>query len=148
MEIIYENETALMTFDYRQTMELLQRRIRSYQVPEDIKLLQFISQSSELVITINSDHPLANRFCYLTFDLISAGQGIILCKDCCRQYEANDLTIKGTSTIQKTSQTKKLKKFLMHRFNMKEKLNTPGFGMKQLLCPQQHVLFCVRTWIT
>ena len=148
MEIIYENETARMIFDYRQTIEMLQRRIRQYQVPEDFQLLQFIQQSPETDININEHHPLAGRFCYLIFDLVSDGQGIAYCKSCCSQYKATDLTINKISTIQRPSRTKKVLKLLKREFNIKGKFNTPGFGTKQLLCPEDHMLLSVRSWMT
>jgi len=148
MEINYENETALMAFDYRKAVISLQRRIRQYQLPEDIKLLRFVQQSPETDMTINSDHPLADRFCYLIFDLISDEHVVASCKYCGRQYKETDLNVKETSKIQKTSQTKKLQRFLKREFNMKGKLKTQGFGTKQLLCPQQHILLCIRTWMS
>jgi|GEM_PF-2454488 len=148
MGIQYENETARMIFDYQKAVESLQRRIRQYQVPEDIKLLQLIQSTSESVITINSDHPLAERFCYLIFDLISAGQGIISCKDCCRQYKVTDLTVQHTSSLSRPIKKRKLKRFLNREFNMKGPVNIPGFGMKRLLCPENHVLINIRTWMS
>ena len=148
MEILYKNETAQMIFDYQKAVESLQRRIRQYQVPEDIKLLQFIQQSSETDMTINADHLLAGRFCYLAFDLVSDGQGIAYCNNCCSQYKATDLTINNISTIQRPSRTKKVLKLLKREFNIKGKFNTPGFGTKQLLCPEDHMLLSVRTWMS
>ena len=148
MEIIYENTYAKLTFDCRQTIKSLQRRIRLYQVQDDINLLQSIQQSSENVITINASHPLAGRFCYLIFDLITDGQGIAYCNNCCSQYKATDLTINKISTIQRPSRTKKVLKLLKREFNIKGKFNTPGFGTKQLLCPEDHMLLSVRSWMT
>ena len=148
MEIIYENETAQMIFYYQKAVESLQRRIRSYQVPEDIQLLQWIHQTFDNDITINASHPLAGRFCYLIFDLITDGQGIAYCNNCCSQYKATDLTINKISTIQRPSRTKKVLKLLKREFNIKGKFNTPGFGTKQLLCPEDHMLLSVRSWMT
>jgi hypothetical protein len=148
MEIIYENEFAKLKFDYHMVVESLQRRIRSYQVPDDFKLLQFIQQTSKSNITINGDHPLADRFIFLIFDLISNGQGTAYCKSCNRKFSATYLTINETSSIQKTTITNKLKKLLMREFDMKGPVNIPGLGMKQLLCPENHVLLSVRSWIT
>ena len=148
MEIIYENKYVKLTFDCRQTIESLQRRIRKYQVPEDIQLLQWIQQTSDNDITINADHLLANRFSCLAFDLVSDGHGTAYCNNCCSQYKAHDLTIDKISTIQRPPRTKKVLKLLKREFNIKGKFNTPGFGTKQLLCPEDHMLLSVRTWMT
>jgi len=148
MEILYKNETAQMIFDYQKAVESLQRRIRSYQVPEDIQLLQWFQQTSDNDITINADHLLANRFSCLAFDLVSDGHGIAYCNNCCSQYKATDLTINKISTIQRPSRTKKVLKLLKREFNIKGKFNTPGFGIKQLLCPENHVLINIRTWMS
>ena len=148
MEIQYENETAQIIFDYRKVVISLQSRIRKYQVPEDIQLLQWIQQISDNDITINEHDPLANRFSCLAFDLVSDGHGIAYCNNCCSQYKATDLTINKISTIQRPSRTKKVLKLLKREFNIKGKFNTPGFGIKQLLCPEDHILLSVRTWMT
>ena len=148
MEIQYENETAQIIFDYRKVVISLQSRIRKYQVPEDIQLLQWIQQISDNDITINEHDPLANRFSCLAFDLVSDGHGIAYCNNCCSQYKATDLTINKISTIQRPSRTKKVLKLLKREFNIKGKFNTPGFGIKQLLCPEDHVLINIRTWMT
>jgi hypothetical protein len=147
MEIIYENEFAKLKFDYHMVVQSLQRRIRQYQVPEDINLLQFIQQSSEPDIIIKGDHPLADRFIFLIFDLISNRQGTAICKSCNREFSATDLTIKETSSIQITTITK-LRKLLKGEFKQKGKLNIPGFGMKQLTCPKNHILINIRSWMT
>ena len=148
MEINFQNTYVKLTFDCQQTIESLQRRIRSYQVPEDIQLLQFIQQSSDNDITINEHDPLANRFSCLAFDLVSDDHGIAYCNNCCSQYKATDLTINNISTIQRPSRTKKVLKLLKREFNIKGKFNTPGFGIKQLLCPEGHVLINIRTWMS
>lgn len=147
-EIIYENDKVNLTFNYRKAVELLQRRIRQYQIPEDIKLLQWIQQTFDNDITINADHLLANRFSCLAFDLVSDGQGIAYCNNCCSQYKATDLTINKISTIQRPSRTEKVLELLKREFNIKGKFNTPGFGTKQLLCPEDHMLLSVRSWMT
>jgi len=148
MEINFQNIYVKLTFDCQQTIKSLQRRIRKYQVPEDIQLLQWIQQISDNDITINADHLLANRFSCLAFDLISDDQGIAYCNNCCSQYKATDLTINKISTIQRPSRTKKVLKLLKREFNIKGKFNTPGFGIKQLLCPEDHILLSVRTWMS
>jgi hypothetical protein len=148
MEINYENDTTILKFDYRQTMESLQRRIRQYQVPEDINLLQFIQQTSDNDITINEHHSLVNRFSYLVFDLVSAGQGTASCKVCCRQYKATDLTVQYTSSLSRPIKRRKLKRFLKREFVMKGPVNIPGFSLKRLLCPENHVLLNVRSWMS
>ena len=152
-QITYENESAVMQFDYSDVIKQLSLKIDEYQVDDDLRLLNWLKKQSKRKegIEIRKEHELTNRFCYLICNLIDSKKGNIFCKICNKFYTPSQISKETTSPFDRkiSSRTiKKLKKFHKKEFGSRGPIHIPGTGGKNYKCPTGHILISVRTWIT
>lgn len=87
---------------------------------------------------------------YIVITALESGIGIVLCKKCNQEYQANQLQKEpighGTSPF-KTDLTQKKGGILTRLFSRRQKL--PGmYGGVCFRCPKGHELISARTWMT
>ena len=152
-QITYENESAVMQFDYSDAVRLLSLKIDEYNVDDDLRLLNWLNKQSKRKegIEIRKEHELTNRFCYLLCNLIDSKKGSIFCKVCKEMYKPDQISKESTSPFDRGISSKtirELKKFHKKEFGTKGSIHIPGTGGKTYKCPKEHILISVRTWIT
>jgi hypothetical protein len=89
-KIVYENEQAVLSFEYQDIVSALSSRVRQYDEENDLRLLGWLQQHSgngEQSITIKGDHEYngseyVKRVIYVIGDLLTEGKGYVFCKEC------------------------------------------------------------------
>jgi len=151
--IKYENEEAVIKFEYADVITQLKLKVAEYNVDDDAKLLQWLDKQSKRkeIIEIGDNQELTSRFCYLICNLIDNRKGKVFCKACSRAYQPDQILKESTSPFDRrisSKNIKELKKFHKKEFGSKGPVHFPGIGGKIYKCPKGHILISVRTWIT
>ena len=80
-KVIFETEEAVFQFDRKHVKRHLKFLEAEHGLEEVTNLLEFISASNNTII-IPKEH---SYFGYVTLDLISNGEGSVICKTCNRR---------------------------------------------------------------
>jgi len=133
----YENDDAIFYFDLQDVERILKLLISKYAVPEASKLLEKISSHSANLVPIRS-----SCFPFIILDLLKECRGSIQCKACGKTYPAKDLKSIPVG-FGKTP-------FSVPQPSFKEstRLRMSMYGGEAYLCPEDHELISVRTWIS
>ena len=146
----YETDDAIFYFDLQDVERILKDLISKYNVTEAAKLLEIISShpADWNVIPIRSTY-----FPFIILDLLKEEKGSVLCDTCRKTYHAKDLKSipigfgKSPFSVPQPSCQKK-GGFFRRLFRKKARLQTGGFGGEAYLCPEDHELISVMTWIS
>ena len=144
-KVRYESDDTIFEFDLLEVMEGLNYYATEHKVDEAAQLLDFIAESSDNSINIPEKY---DYFGYIALDLLSKGEGLVMCKTCNKTYQIDQLepTTVGhgksplSVNIKKKGRIKKL-------FGKKQRL--PGMiGGRGYECPEGHSLISMITWRT
>ena len=105
--VIFKTEEAIFQFDRKSVMECLEQRKLTYKIQELDTLIQVLSRQPEKTILSSTEH---QYFGFIVLNLICAGEGSVVCKNCGKQYRSNQLkafTAGPDETAFKTSTEKK-----------------------------------------
>ena len=139
----YETDDAVFVFNLLKVVERLDYYATEHKVDEAAQLLDFIAESSEECINIPEKY---DYFGYISLDLLSNGEGSVICKTCNKTYQVAQINsttvVHGKSplsvNIVEKGQIKKL-------FGKKTK--PPGMlGGRGYECPEGHTLISMITW--
>ena len=144
-KVRYETDDTIFEFGLLKVMERLNYYAAEHKVDEAAQLLNFIAESSDDSINIPEKY---DYFGYIALDLLSKGEGLVMCKTCNKTYQIDQLepTTVGhgksplSVNIKKKGRIKKL-------FGKKQRL--PGMiGGRGYECPEGHSLISMITWRT
>ena len=144
----YENDDAIFYFDLQDVERILKLLISEYAVPEASKLSETITSHPADLISIRSSY-----FPFIILDLLKESRGSIQCKACRKTYPAKDLKSIpvgfGKSPLSVSQPSFKDKGGLLRRlFKKKTRSRMSMCGGEAYLCPENHELISVRTWIS
>ncbi|MBC8185255.1 hypothetical protein H8E88_29530 [candidate division KSB1 bacterium] len=162
--VIYKTENGIFEFNLPDVKDCLNRIIFEYDIEEASIILNFISSSSGKTITIPEKY---DYFGFITLDLINNAKGSVMCKICKKIYQAGELNPNtighGKSPIDE-EQLREIQELILKDLfrkkwikaaidNFKDLFRTkqpqPGmFGGKGFVCPQNHELIAMITWLT
>ena len=142
--ITFRTEDAIFQFDRKPVMECLEHRKSSYEIKNLDTLIKALSSQSENTILSSTEH---HYFGFIVLDLISAGEGSVVCKNCGKRYRCNQLEDFATGQDEITTKVNTAKKVgFKSLFRKKPK---PGLsGGKGVKCPEGHELIFMISWIT
>ena len=152
--VIYEDEEAVMSFDYQDVMQVLENNIAQYNVDHDKKLLDMLQQntaSGTKDVTINDndrEDDTTARLIYVICDLLSEGKGSVLCKACSKEFKPSELIITKDSPCRSSKIDSSILKKLKKEFDIKGRIRLPGVGYSVVTCNQGHELLRIMDWIT
>lgn len=139
--VVFKTEDAVFKFKKKAVMECLEHRKTLHEIKELDLLLDVISSQSDQTILSSEEH---HYFGFIVMDLIIAGKGSVVCKNCGKRYPSNQLDAYTVGPGDATFKAATAKKNL---FRKKPKL--PGMqGGKGYKCPRGHTLIFMVTWIT
>ncbi len=81
--ITFLAEGAIFQFDRKSVIELLEHRKSSYEIRELDTLIQVLSSQPETATLSFEEH---QYFGFIAMDLINAGEGSVVCKNCGNAY--------------------------------------------------------------
>ena len=144
----YENDDAIFYFDVRDVERILKQIISEHDVPGAVRLLETIASHPADLIPIRSSY-----FPLIILDLLKESRGTIQCKACRRTYPAKDLKSIpvgfGKTPFSVPQPSFKDKGGLLIRlFKKRARLRMSMYGGEAYLCPEDHELISVRTWIS
>jgi hypothetical protein len=143
-KVIFETEEAVFQFDRKDVKRHLKFLETEHGIEAVTKLLEFISTSKNSIV-IPKEH---SYFGYVTLDLISNGEGSVICKTCNQTYQSKALksfTVgHGKSPFDVVKF--KMKGGICDLFRRKQIL--PGTGGVGYECPESHGLIARVTWRT
>lgn len=155
-QVTYENEAAVLTFQYQDVMDKLSQHIKEYSVKGDSSLLTWLqtqSKNGAKDIRINEQDEYegseyVNRIVYVVKGLLSDAKGNVLCKQCNRAIFASEIKRHQTSPfdLYKKIDKKRIKE-LKREFGIKGPVRLPGTGGTTFFCDKGHELFGTRDWI-
>ena len=152
--VIYEDEEAVMSFDYQDVMQVLENNIAQYNVAHDKKFLDKLRQNTALGtrdLTINDskrEDDTTARLIYVICDLLSQGKGSVFCKACSKEFKPAELIITKDSPFRSSKIDFSILKKLKKEFGIKGRLRLPGVGYSVVTCNQNHELLRIMDWIT
>ena len=86
--VIFKTEEAIFQFDRKTVLECLEHRKTLYGIKELDLLLDVISSQPDQTILSSAEH---QYFKFIVLDLISAGKGSVVCKNCGKSYRFHQL---------------------------------------------------------
>ena len=84
----HETDDAIFEFDLPKVMERLDYYAAEHDVDEAAQLIDFIAELSEGSINIPEKY---DYFGYIALDLLSKGEGSVMCKTCNKTYQIDQL---------------------------------------------------------
>jgi len=142
--VIFITEEAIFQFDRKTVMECLEHRKTLYEIKELDTLIQVLSRQSEKTILESTKHQYLGL---IVLDLISAGKGSVVCKNCSKKYLPNQIkafAVRPDETTFKVNTGKKggfkslfRKKSKPFKFAM--------YSGRGLTCPEGHTLIFMVT---
>ena len=141
--VIFKTEEAIFQFDRKTVMECLEQRKLSYEIKELDLLLDVISSQPDQNILSSAEH---QYFGFIVLDLISAGKGSMVCKNCGKRYCSNQLEGYTVGPLGEASfkaikgKIRGFKSLFRKKFGM--------YGGKGYKCPEGHELIFMISWIT
>ncbi len=155
--VVYENESAVLSFVYEDVAVDLSRRIKEYRVEEDSTLLAWLREASadgtqDIRISAEKEYaemPDVARVAYVIKDLLSQGIGKVYCKACDRDMASSavqnaQISVADPHAGIDSKNLKALKKSL----GLKGPVRLPGRGTTSFCCSNGHELFATTNWIT
>ena len=141
--IIFKTEDAIFEFDQKSVMECLEHRKTLYGIKELDLILDVISSRADQTILSLEEH---QYFGFIVLDLINAGKGSVVCKNCGKQYDPQRLKAVGPDEATFKAATAKKGGF---KNLFRRKTKPPGMqGGKGYKCPRSHTLIFMITWRT
>ena len=155
-QVIYENEAAVLCFDYHNVTESLTSQIAEHNVEDDSKLLTWLQEnvtSGEQDIKINDEEgyegrEYVNRIVSVIKDLLSHEKGTVFCKECNRNILPSEIKKDQASPFDYYKGVdKKTIKHLKKELGLKGRVRLPGSGGTRFFCDKGHELFGTRDWM-
>ena len=155
-QVTYENEAAVLTFQYQDVMNKLSQHIKEHSVEGDFGLLTWLqtqSKNGAKDITINEQDEYegseyVNRIVYVIKGLLSDAKGDVFCKQCNRDILASEITKQQTSPFDYYKGVdKRTIKRVKKEFGLKGRVRLPGSGGTTFFCGKGHELFGTKDWI-
>jgi len=155
-QVTYENEVAVLKFQYQDVMDTLSQHIEEHSVESDWRLLTWLqtqSKSGSKDISINErdeyeGSEYVKRIVYVVKGLLSDAKGDVFCKQCNRAISASEVKRHQTSPfdLYKKIDKKRIKE-LKREFGIKGPVRLPGgSGGTTFYCDKGHQLFSTRDW--
>jgi hypothetical protein len=138
-------EDAIFEFDRKSVSERLEQRKISYKVQELDLILDVISSQSDQTILSSAEH---RYFGFIALDLISAGKGSVVCKNCGKRYRCNQLEDFATGPDEIKSKVNTAKKGGFKSLFRSKPKPFGMYGGKGYKCPEGHELIFMITWRT
>ena len=154
-KITYENEKAILTFEFQDVVQTLSQHIKECKVPHDTELLVWIvsqSNNGNVDVTIEEDENLTREFghriIYVVRDLFLEEKGAVLCKSCRKTSPDSHIRVNRRSISNhfkgvdsKTIETMK------KDYGLTGPINIGGSGGTRFYCGHDHEIFSVMEWI-
>ncbi|MBW2341634.1 MAG: hypothetical protein JRF50_15050 [Deltaproteobacteria bacterium] len=156
-QIIYENDAAILSFDYPYVTNFLTNQIAEHNLEDDSLLLKWLEKTSDdgnqdITITDEDQYEgieYVGRMMYVIRDLLRDEKGDIYCKTCGRAIALSKLKIRQVTPFDyHKGVDKKAIKRLKKEFGLRGRVRLPGSGGTTFLCDKGHELFGTRDWIT
>ena len=155
-QVTYENEVAVLKFQYQDVMDTLSQHIEEHSVESDWRLLTWLqtqSKSGSKDISINEQDEYegseyVKRIVYVIKGLLSDAKGDVFCKPCNRDILASEIKKQKISPFDYYKGVdKKTIKRVKKEFGLKGRVRLPGSGGTTFFCDKGHELFATRNWI-
>ena len=156
-QISYETEEAVLTFGYRDAVEVLSASVRDHHVEDDSTLLKWLednSKNGQRDVAIDSTDELemddcVTRIVYVIKDLLLKGKGVVFCKECDRHIPASEIRKDQTTPFDAhKGLDKKTIKRLKKELGIKGRPRLSGLGGTTFFCNKGHELFGTRDWVS
>jgi hypothetical protein len=142
---IFEMDNAIFSFALPDVLSFLSSYSSEHQVEEAAELLRILeSMPSDL-----RKVPRHNEFFgYITLDLLGKGKGSVFCKSCRKEYPSTELqsTSIGFGKNLLAVNLKKEGGIIKRLFGKRVRMGM--MGGERYLCPNNHELISMITWIT
>ena len=139
--VIFKTDEAIFQFDRKSVLERLEQKKISYKIQELDLLLDVISSQPDQNILSSAEH---QYFGFIVLDLINAGKGSVVCKNCDKSYGSQNLVSVTVGPDEATfnAVTGKIGGFL----SLFKKPKPIGmYGGRGLKCPEGHTLIFMIT---
>ena len=155
-QIIYENEAAVLSFNYQDVIDSLTNQIAEHNVEDDSMLLKWLKENAtngeqDIKITGEDEHEeqeYLNRIVPVIKELLSNGKGNVFCKECNRDILVSEIKRQQTSPFDvHKGINRKAIKGLKKEFGLKGHVRFPGSGGTTFFCDKSHELFGTRDWM-
>ena len=156
-QIIYKNDTAILSFGYKDTLSSLTNQINEHNVEEDTLLLKWLEDNStsgkqDINIYAEDDQEgeeYVSRIVYVIKDLLSDKKGNIHCKKCDRDIMSSEIKKEQSSPFDLyRGIDKKTIKGLKKELGIKGRVKLPGgTGGTTFFCDKGHELYATKGWI-
>ena len=143
--VIFKTQNVVFKFDQKEVRKIIVRKKSDYDLDEVAKLLDQISDESNETIVI-PDEPV--YFDRIALNLIDAGTGMVLCKNCNKTYGAPQLKPIKIGCGGSPFDIKREKKGVIKRLFTKKRKPPAMYGGRGYECPEGHDLISVITWKT
>jgi len=143
--VIFETDNAIFSFDLPDVLKLLSSYSSEHQIEEATDLLKILKSTPGDLREVPREN---GFFGYVVLDLLDKGKGSIFCKTCQKNYPAKLLqsTSIGFGRNPFTVNLKEKRGIIKRLFGKRIKMGM--MGGERYLCPEEHELISMITWIS
>jgi hypothetical protein len=142
---IFETDDAIFSFALPDVLNLLSNYSSEHQVEEATELLKILRSMPGNLRKVSRHNKF---FMYITLDLLGKGKGSVFCKSCKTEYPSTELqsTSIGFGKNPLAVNLKKEGGIIKRLF--RKRIRMGMMGGERYLCPNNHELISMITWIT